>query len=389
MRGLEWLWIVLGTAAAGVIALIVYAIMAGLRRRRALAAFSRELGLPHGSYRALESEGVAYHAGYFPRTRDTAAALKVSVPCATPGTFEIRRQNGFDRLGTLLRLTLKIATGDPEFDRRFFILTDVPRTAATFIDSEGARRAISEIFDLGYNRLVADGGNLEARWMNFGPTRAPDSAVVPNAAYCLSFLALEAPRTLLDPVPTRSMARWLLFGSAIAIVVLSFVMFLVDPWPPVHGGELFYPAMHGGWPLLAAFLVVGYFSLRGRTRSHGDFTWFLVAAGAAFLLGGYQGSVAANALLDRGPTTIHRRLIHRKETYLTSGKNPHWVYKIYVSSWRPLDEHLLFDISNAEYQVVIQGRTHLILETKPGALGAEWIAARRFDLVPLIPPDVP
>ena len=85
-----------------------------------------------------------------------------------------------------------------------------------------------------------------------------------------------------------------------------------------------------------------------------------------------------NGRNDIGPITTHNSVIIGR--YIThsgkSGKTPH--YHVTFDTWDEGGAKMSRSVSYNEYSQVIEGRSHIEMSTKPGALRHEWIVGTKI-----------
>jgi hypothetical protein len=115
--------------------------------------------------------------------------------------------------------------------------------------------------------------------------------------------------------------------------------------------------------------------LRGKSTSHKDFAAISALFLAGFLIAGFGGEVFLNGYLDVGNTSKHNAVITRKHT--SSNKNG-TEYKVLVESWRENRTGEKFKVSEKSYKQIKPFESEMIITTKPGKYGFEWVVDKRL-----------
>jgi len=111
-----------------------------------------------GSY-----EGVRFALILIPAGKNTPPYLTLEFFKTLPFTLQVTGENAFTRLGEKWGLVKDIAVHDPAFDKRFFVRSDDPRKAASFLENVEVRRVIMAFFDKGFDVLSVDKKHLYIR----------------------------------------------------------------------------------------------------------------------------------------------------------------------------------------------------------------------------------
>ena len=103
-------------------------------------------------------------------------------------------------------------------------------------------------------------------------------------------------------------------------------------------------------------------------------------SGAVFLFPlGSVGSTARERSRGRLRQVVHNAPITEK--YTTRSKN-RTNYHVRVASWRNPGETESFQISGSEYNAVVPNQSQMVITTRAGAFGIEWLVSKRVNVRP-------
>ena len=304
--------------------------------------------------------------------------LVVSTKVPLNGEFEIVPESGFDRFAKSWGLAKEIQTLDDTFDERCFVRSDTVAFTQAFLEEPAARAIIGDLHKQGFKSVVMKDGELRAEWMNFDPAVHDRPELVEEIGARLILLMRKTSQELPEPDTTaRSQRRlWATF-LWVSLLGFAFTMFGLIPYTVLNG-----------WPLIAraAILFLGAFPtslfiagklLSGTSRSH--YAWASWAVVALFLFPlGCVGTLATlNGMMDTGPETVHPAVIVRK--YTTRSKNT-TNHHVDCRSWNNAQDTEKFSVSASEYRQVVEGKSRMIVTTRPGWLEIEWIQSKRLDI---------
>lgn len=337
--------------------------------KRALLAFVTGLGrVKSGTH-----EGTPYEAQY-DEDSEGWASLTVRVRAPSAGQFALTKETAGERFSKAIGLSRELQTGDPSFDEEFYIETDAVPFASAFFRSPERRQAIRELCRLGFTSIRHDGTVLEAIWAPFGRSENLDPTVVTRAVAHLGRMAREVPpplrTTAVERVATRKIKRVLAFAApgawagASVLAVMTWDGSSYRPLKPIGVVD----ALPVTLPLAALCLGLAWALVRGRAMSHRDLWGVAVLCFVALQTSSIALVPVSNGWLDGEPETAHRvRVLRRRPEN-----------RVALESWRrPGGTEELGVSADLAARLRPPGSV-LIVVTKPGRFGYEWIV--RYEL---------
>ena len=326
-------------------------------------------------------QGVQYYFYHFPGSKNSPSYFEVGTDCPSSGEFEISKEGRGDRFFKDVGVSSEIQTGDPEFDREFYIDSERPDFASGVFSLPKKRDAVQAIFDLGFNSVQLEDQSLCARWSPFTPKEDMDSSFITAVVPLLTTIAKDLP-VIPQPLSRDEISGWktkkvaafaspfVLLGSGIAFMVMGLRWY-----PPLDEGTIFLDSLKFSLPLLAFFLWLAARVLRGRASSHKDLISIFLISLFAFPLVGFGSELFLNGWLDSGTPAAHT--VRVSERYTTHSKNS-TNYHMALDSWRRPGETEHLDITRGLYERIIPGQTLMMIVTKPGRFGFEWVVEYRL-----------
>jgi hypothetical protein len=354
------------------------------RRRRALREFSVAQGLDAfepGKIYTGEFEGRPYQYVYHAGSRNRRASFRVRIDCPSPGDFEVSAESRFDRVFKKLGIVAELQTGDPDFDRRFYINTNSVRFCRAYFANGDVRQTVRGIADLGYTAITLKGSTLEAVCSPFAVGAARPEGFVDEAVRGLGALAADMPQEWYEPralgMPRWKIARAGVFAAAGLSLAGGFGLLLwgTMAYRPLDGGALTLCSLRYSVAALAVFVVAAVRLLRGRSSSHKE---LLVSVGIAVLgfpLSGVGGLMVLNGYTDDSPPVRHEAPVLDK--HYTRNRNS-TAYYVHLGSWRPGHSREKIKVSGEIYRRVRAGRSVMQVTTHAGRYDFEWVDAYRI-----------
>jgi len=366
------------------VGLLVSAVVV-LRRTKPLGATAGEgtpAYPPHTPVRH-ELDGVTYTTVYTPPVRGknpSPSVLTVSIPVACDGEFEMGVETWFDKLGKRMGIATELQTGDESFDEQCYIRTDALEFTAAYLADPLKRVAILDLRRFGFLSLTLRDRGLFANRINFDPVADDRPEFISEVGARLVLLARGLP-TYQPEFDTWVGAGRKFWQVVLWVLLVGFALtvFSLVTFTPLKGVDVILralPVLLVGWPLSA---VVSAWLLSGTSRSHR--AWAAVMLGSLILFPlGSAGSVGLlNGAFDDSPPTTHNIVIVEK--YTTRSKNTTH-YHVRCPSWRKPGETESFQIPADEYNAVVPHRSKIVVVTKPGWLGVEWLVSKHVDMQP-------
>jgi hypothetical protein len=331
-----------------------------------------------------ELDGAPYTVLYTPPVpgkHPRPSVLRISTPAATSrGEFHMAPETWFDRVCKRFALTTEIATGDPEFDAECYVRSDTPEFAAAYLADPVKRVAVLDLRRLGFPEVVLRDGTLTASWVGFNPGVHGQPELPADTAARLVILARNLPehRPEFDHRvgahrTTWQIALWV-FLLAFALTMLSLIAY-----PLVNASDLLVPSLVVLFAGLPSFAFVAAFLLRGTSTSHRAWGGLMLGAVFLFPVGSFGSVALVNGGLDDSPAVDNRAEIIAKWTTKSKGTTR---YHVRCTSWLAPGRTESFQVSAAEFNAVVPLKSHLVVTTHAGALGAEWMKSKRVAAQP-------
>ena len=358
------------------------------RRRRAFAQLARQAGAEPRWFDAVGvADGVEYRLQRslqqsFPHYSSGLQTYRITLFGRSALKFHItRQQNRTQFFARLLHRARPIQTGDVEFDRSYRVSGQPPTALMALLMSGDQKDTVRRLFELGVTELVLDERALEARWTDIPLHVQLSSAVVRPAVRQLAALVAVLPGFADSRISLRNSRvrrrRLATMTAAFASLIVGIATTLVGltRFAPVDADQMWFAALPIALASLSAFLI-----FVAASRSTTPYTRHeLIVIVASAVLGFPSGAVGllliGNGLGDPGAVTSHRVPIVKKYVITSDLYGLHSQHTVRVRPWREGQPDVSVDISAELYNVVVPGRTELIIDTKPGNLGLEWIAA--------------
>lgn len=306
--------------------------------------------------------------------------LRVCAPTPCELEFTITRQTWFDRFAKRIGLVIELESGDPEFDAAFYIRTDANEFVQAFVNDPAKRRAIRELFHLGFAEVALRDNEFQANWTGFDPAKNDQQELLAEAAAHLFILGEDLPFVEPDldesPSAQRQPAHIALWVAALGLAPAFLWAFW---YKPVFISELIVAALPIVIPAYAAYLVSAVLLLRGTSTAHDRWARLFWVGMLTFALGGTGAVAAANAMLDRAAPKLHQTTIVDKRSSRSRNST---TYYVACNSWRPGGERIEFTVSSSEFNRVQIGQSRLDVTASPGWLGVEWVVERHLVLQP-------
>jgi hypothetical protein len=365
--------------------LLLIAGIAVLRRGKPLESRSATVptGTPVGNYTASipderELDGVPYTVLYTPPVKGKHArpsVLRISTRIDVDGEFEIVPESNFDRFAKRWGLAREIQTFDESFDHHCFVRSDTVEFTEAYLGNPDNRGIIANLHEMGFKSVAMQNREIRAEWVGFDPVKNDTPDLVEEVGARLILLARKLPADLPSPDLRAGQRRrkWQLALWASVILFAATILGAMT-YRPVRTGDLILraaPVCLTGFPIA---LVIAAMVLRGTSRSH--YAWRSWAVGGLFLFPvGSAGTVASlNGLLDDSQPVVHEARIVRK--YTTRSKNS-TNYHVECESWRDGGDTEDFKVSSSEYSSIVEGQSRLIVTTRAGGLGIEWVRGKQ------------
>jgi hypothetical protein len=328
---------------------------------------------------AQELDGATYTVLYTPPVKGKHArppVLRVSTPADAPGEFHMAPETWFDRACKRFGLAVEVETGDAAFDEECYVRSDTPEFAAAYLADPLKRVAIRDLRRIGFSEVILKNHDLAATWTGFTPRSHDQPDLCVDAAARLLILARNLPehRPEFENRVGARRRQWQFFlWALLALFALTLLSLLACP--VLSGSELLVRALIILVPGLPMFGYLAAALLRGTSTSHHAWAALMIGAVLLFPVGSVGTIALLNGLLDQSAATPHDALV--VERYTTKSKNS-VNYHVRVASWRDAGQTESFQVSSAEFNMVVPHQSHFVVTTHPGLLGVEWVESKRL-----------
>ncbi|MDH5509699.1 MAG: hypothetical protein OEZ32_05015, partial [Nitrospinota bacterium] len=265
---------------------------------------------------------------------------KAEVPC----DVTISREGWSHQAAKKYGVSKEIQTGDPAFDKEYYIDTYAPVFAASFLWDSYKRDAINEIMKAGFH-------SVQLRDSTVSAVKSPASFENDEAMETLaSSVGLHVVR-LTENIPMASQAEIKAkktgLGKLVALYAVPFSLCIFGWLPlymamenhrPISDMPVILDTVKYSIAVLAMFMWVAYILLRGTSSAGGQLIKIFFISIFSFLFSGWGVVMYVNGVMDENPQVSSRaKVTHMYEYYAKNNSTPS--YYMRVSSWREdLDE---------------------------------------------------
>lgn len=355
---------------------------------------SRQRGFAYGVGDRVTLDGVEVGQVLHPAAHKMPACLTLYVAVEADHRFTIIEEGWLHRLFKGWQINRELQTRDRRFDQAFYLESDQHRELLTLLANSRVRAAITELFASGFTHLQLAAGYLQLHQYPFKPATAPQGEALAQARSRLALIAraLPSPPSALavkrdpprrfraplgaGPMDGRQLAA---FASGILLLITGFTLFFHGSvgYPPLAPATLVWQSLAVGVLVYSAYLTFLVRLLRGRAASHRPILSNAALALIGIGLGAVGGGFTLNGMLDASPLQTHSALVTGKR--YTSNKDG-YKYYLELQGWNPAREREELQVARNLYQRAGVGRDHLVVETRAGAFGTEWVVHHYPDL---------
>lgn len=311
--------------------------------------------------------------------------IRIKMDCPAERFFRIARKGLFNRFAKKVKLLQEVQTGYAEFDDAFFIEATDTENMDKFFKSPDIRKAIRALFNEQVSCIGMENKTVSADWEITGePSSHPEIIDrILNAVLILHELSrIIIKQDAMQPTPAPDLRKFkrirgiklFLFAGGGVAVLAAFLVFGISNWKILGDEEdaLFLHALP--YSLAAwAFITVACTAITRALNHVVSFFLYSFLFVLAFYLLSLNGMEYYNRAYDTYPPASHTLDIIKKESYEN---------KMYleVPSWRKKGEIRTIKVflTESQFQEMDTDTTQLILTTRPGYLGYEWIVSYRL-----------
>ena len=359
-------------------AIIYYAFAANRRNTERMAAFVSNTGLampPNGKIQTATFDGIDYAYQFVAASSNQPIEFRVWHPHRNRGHLIVQSERGGDRFFKRIGIVAEVQTGDRNFDDAYFINTAEPSFARAMPKRVTTRAAMTSLIAGGFDSVTLDDDRILAT------ARQPRGSLdrrrpIGDTVSALQALAREQPR-IPKHLGRNERASWklslqFLYVTLTLLAIAGFGLFFVDldRFKPIDSSQV---TSHCLLLLIPAYATSLYFLilvLRGRSSSHTHLgiSALISLIALPFLISGLL--MFANAYGDNSPIETHPVTATSKR--VSHSKNGA-TYRVAVTRWRTARAQPEFVVSRALFKRIESGRTLLVVTTRAGKLGYEWL----------------
>lgn len=319
-------------------------------------------------------KGHSYEYHYFSGAKNSPSFLSISLNTSNLGKFVIRKESKFDVFFKNIGLTKEIQTGDKDFDDKFYITTDNAGFTKNYLNNKAVLQAIKAIYETGFKHIEVNKNKILAKKSPCSKKDKVEDKTIETIVENLLVIQKNAPETVEWEAGNQAwkLKRIILFAVLGLLFILSMIFLIAGlaTYPVLDAGKLFLFSLKYSIILWLVSCWISIKLLKGRASSHIE---FLIAAGVflfSYLLGAFGMTSYLNGKLDNSVPYEYQQLVIDKK--IETSKNSKTYYAI-VNSWREDRETEKIKVGKSHYDKINSGETLLLISTKPGAFGFEWI----------------
>ncbi|MGD2086208.1 MAG: hypothetical protein PVH61_08495 [Candidatus Aminicenantes bacterium] len=364
-----------------VIAIFVIAIFAVilfyLMMRKQSKAMQKRKDLKHKFFSNNHNgtlDGIKFKHQFRQGGRYETPFYKISIKTKSNGSFKVIKENFFDRLFKKIGFSAEISTHDRDFDKRFFLDTDSVDFTCEFFSNPEKRKAVHEIFNKGFNRLVHDGRYMYAMLSPARHRQILEKEDVEETVTNLIILSKNLPTAAARKTRTKSNRKtkpYILLAVVLSVLLITafttMILGFLD-YKTLKPFALFLDSLKFSLPLM---LVLLFLVLRGgRPWSSRELLKIILVSLFIFILSGFGIELYLNGALDREESHIYTvRVIDKYEDETENSYN----YYAVVEPWRYGEDKKAFRISKSIFSRLEPGKAKMRIFIKPGKFNFPWL----------------
>ncbi|MDH5638011.1 MAG: hypothetical protein OEZ04_05930 [Nitrospinota bacterium] len=330
----------------------------------------------NGSGVPSEEDSKPYRWKYKSGSKNSPSTFTVIVKAQVPCDVTISREGVAHRVAKKYGISKELQTGDPTFDKDYYIDTYAPKFAASFLSDPYKRDAINDIMGAKFD-------SVELKKDSVNAVKSPASLENNEAMEALAESVWWHVARLTENIPMASEAEMKAnnagMGKFIPFYAIPVSLFIFG-WLPV------YLAMENHRPIdempvildtlkyssaaLALFIGTSYIVLRG-TSSAGRHLLriFLISLGTFYFFG-WGAVMYVNGALDENKSVSHIVRVINKSVHRGGDGPPS--YYMHLKTWRQDFDEIEIQIDEGFYNRLEPKKTNINMVTRAGWLGHEW-----------------
>ncbi|MDD5529577.1 MAG: hypothetical protein PHX21_06050 [bacterium] len=315
--------------------------------------------------------GVEYSYKYSKDPEDVSSSLIVKIKSSSSYVFRVTRKSKFDDFLKKIGAFSNISTGDVAFDDKLFVYSSNREFARVLLTSSANRRAVTNIFSQGFNTINNDNNTITT----IKTTRFIEIATIMEIVSELSNLVkgISAVSSSFPPAGNnRKIQHRMVF--VIAILVNFIAIFLAGgggaEFSPLDTGNAILASFKVSIPSVIILLWLIIMLLKDKLSSYSEYISVYLLYFSATLIAGGGIFICLNGYLDKSTAIPHKVSVVDK--YTSSEEHSKSYYAI-VESWRDDRSKEKIEVHKYEYKKLVADSSELVIATKPGQFGFEWI----------------
>jgi hypothetical protein len=315
--------------------------------------------------------GVEYSYKYSKDPEDVSSSLIIKIESPSPYVFRVTRKSKFDDFLNKIGAFSNISTGDIDFDNKFFAYSSNREFARVLLTSSANRRAVTNIFSQGFNTINNDNNTITA----IKTTRFIEIATIMEIVAELSIL-VKGFSAVSSSFPAAG-DNWKVRHTMVFVmaVLASFAgIFLAvlgdSEFHPLDTGRVILASFKVSIPAVIILFWLIIMLLKDKLASYSEYISVYLLYFSAILIAGGGLFVCLNGGLDKSTAVPHK--VPVVEKYISSGEHSKSYYAI-VESWRDDRSKEKIEVDKYEYKKLVADSSELVISTKPGQFGFEWI----------------
>lgn len=370
------MWFVFGFFS--LIGFVVYAL-----RQRATAKW---FGMPSSVHRkAYQYEVVVQRVPF--RTEPKSVGLRIGVTASTAYDFSLKPEKWRDWLSKFIGFSVEHQTGDAEFDKTVYILSNDARIHATLSQNAALRADILRVFKVVaphsavLKEVRCSGGRI---WVHYKLKTELNRDKIPVLAGevvpALSRLATDLARANVTGTP-RLYDRFVLRAAIILAIstglavngAVHLVRLYFIPIPfTVDNSTLILWSLYCGAGLLALLVLSVVLFLGRSARAHIVLLEVLLVGSLGAVLTSFVELRDLNMEWDQQPAVSYE--VSAVSKRISKGRRRPDRYYVTISGWPDKNTTTEIRVPSSLYNRTDQGAA-LVLLQKPGFLKVPWVAA--------------
>lgn len=318
--------------------------------------------------------------------------LRLLLPAKSSVGFTIteRENSRSERLSYLPNFTEELRTGDPEFDRRFSLKSNLESAVTLLFERKDLRNIISALFNGWVTKLEVDGKHITVTIStSFGLDTSP-LRNIPQMMIELKRVFTRENAKVKGNEKRTSFTHWIIFvipvlmALAQVVTAVLFSVWMKKDFQPIRSGELILKTLLIFAPLVSLYLFFSFRLMRNQPSFYTRFSTCLILA-IVWLLSFFPFVQAVNGYYDRSVAVKSAFVVvdkvpkaRRSQTYIlilreypSEGTKTDTLAEKFVRRLSPLEVKI--SVSREEFLMARPKETFVVVYIREGALGIRWV----------------